>query len=146
MAEEKVTDRSFQPLTDQDLKGPATAEAPGQPAKRPAARGVPTAHVNPEVVREFGEEVVTKVSTGQKRMRWFANHIILFVIGIAVAISLKMTIYADLDEAFFLLGFGGWVGLLAIHANYALSPLLKRSRKESQIKAVIPQDDTNGEN
>ncbi len=145
MAEEKAPDRSFQPLTDQDLESPAPPEAPGQPPKRPASRGVPQAHVNPDVVREFGEEVVNKVSTGRKRMRWFANHIILCVIGIAVAISLKMTIYADLDEAFFLLGFGGWVGLLAFHANFALSPMLKRSKKESQIKAVIPQDDADGE-
>ena len=145
MAEENTPDRSFQPLTDQDLKKPEEPVAPGQPVKRPVSRGVPRAHVNPDVAREFGEEVLTKVTTGRKRMRWFANHIILFVVGIAVAISLKLTIYEDLDDAFFLVAFGAWVGLLAIHAGYALRPMLKRSDKESQIKAVIPQDDTNGD-
>jgi len=90
------------------------------------------------VVKEFEEEIVTKVATGQKRMRWFANHIILFVVGIAVAISLKLSIYTDLEDAFFLVPLAAWVGLLAIHANYAMNPILKRSSKEGELKAVIP--------
>lgn len=145
MAEEKVPERSFQPVTEQDLRKPEAPEAPGKPVKRRVSRGVPKAHVNPDVVREFEEEVVTKVTTGRKRMRLFANHFILFVVGIAVAVGLKMTIYADLEDAFFLVPFVAWVGGLAVHANYALKPMLTRSKKESQIKAVIPPADSNGE-
>ena len=145
MAEEKVPERSFQPVTEQDIKKPETPEAPGQPAKRPVSRGIPKAHVNPDMVREFEEEVTTKVTTGRKRMRMFANHFILFTVGIAVAVGLKMTIYADLENAFFLVPFVAWVGLLAIHANHALKPILKRSKKESQIKAVITSTDNNGD-
>lgn len=149
MADETGSGRSFQPVTEHDLKKPESPEepaAPGaKPAKPPASRGVPKAHVNPEVTREFEEEIVKKVTTGRKRMRWFANHVILFIVGIAVAISLKVTIFEDLDKAVFLVFFGAWIGALAIHANYALSPMLKRSKKERQIKAVIPQDENNGD-
>jgi len=145
MADEINPDRRFQPVTEQDLKKSEVPPALGQIKKPPVLRGVPMAHVNPKVVREFEEEVTHKVTTGRKRMRWFANHVILFVVGIAVAISLKMTIYEKIDTAIFLVAFGAWVGALAIHANYALSPMLKRSQKESQIKAVIPQNNGNGD-
>ena len=138
MAEEKVPERSFQPVTEQDINKPESPEAPGQPAKRPVSRGIPKAHVNPDMVREFEEEVTTKVTTGRKRMRMFANHFILFTVGIAVAVGLKMTIYADLENAFFLVPFVAWVGLLAIHANHALKPILKLSKQESQTTAGVP--------
>jgi len=145
MADEIYPDRRFQPVTEQDLKKPEVPPAPGQKKKPPVSRGVPMAHVNPKVAREFEAEVTHKVTTGRKRMRWFANHVILFVVGIAVAISLKMTIYQKIETAIFLVVFGVWVGVLAIHANYALSPTLKRSQKASQIRAVIPQNNGNGD-
>ena len=142
-----VPGRSFEPLADAPPAAPAGAEPTvDQPKKRQTPRGVPATPVDANVVKEFEEEIVTKVATGQKRMRWFANHIILFVVGIAVAISLKLSIYTDLEDAFFLMPLAAWVGLLAIHANYAMNPILKRSSKEGELKAVIPPDENDREN
>ncbi|MEE9317541.1 MAG: hypothetical protein V3U48_04545 [Rhodospirillales bacterium] len=135
-------ERSFEPLAERGPVAPSEPEAPEQPRKRARPRGLPSARVDPGVVKEFEEEIVSKVTTGRKRMRWFANHIILFVVGIAVAVSLKLSIYEDLEFAFFLVPFGVWVGLLAVHANYAMNPMLRRSEKESQLKAVIPPNDS----
>lgn len=107
---------------------------------------MPKARVNPEIAREFANEVNTKVTTGRSRMRWFANHLILFVVAIVTAVGLHMTIYQDIELAYFQIGLVGWVGVLAMHAWYAMRPLLRRSEKESQLKAVIPETDQNGEN
>jgi len=101
MADETGPGRSFQPVTEQDLKKPEVPPAPGQKKKPMVSRNVPSATVNPDVVREFEAEVIQKLTTGRKRMHWFANH--------------------------------------------ALSPILKRSKKESQIKAAIPQNNDNGD-
>ena len=136
-------ERSFAPLSQDDVIAPAERQAPpeGSPQRRPLPTGVPSARVDPEMVKEFEKEIDTKVTTGQKRMRWFANHLILFVVGIAVVIPLRLTIWTDYHNAFFYVPIGAWVGLLAIHARYAMGPLLRRSRRESQIKAVIPASD-----
>ena len=125
-------ERSFAPLSQDDVI---------VPAERPPT-GVPSARVDPEMVKEFEKEIDTKVTTGRKRMRWFANHLILFTIGITVAIPLRLTINTELHDAFFLVPLATWVGLLAVHANYALRVMLKRSDKGSQIKAVIPPTET----
>ena len=72
----------------------------------------------------------------------------MFVVGIVTTVSLQLTIYAEIEAAYFQLPMVGWVGLLALHARYAMGPILKRSDKESQLKAVIPEtlsDDENGE-
>ena len=137
-------ERSFAPLILDDVADPAVAQAPpaGSPQRRSPPTGVPSARVDPEMVKEFEQEIDTKVTTGQKRMRWFANHLILFVVGITVAIPLRLTIFEEYHEAFFLVPLAAWVGLLAVHANYALRAMLKRSDKESQIKAVIPPTET----
>ena len=134
------SDRDFAPLTDIGT-GTSEADAPSAEKKRKRQRGMPTARVDPGVVREFEEEIDTKVKSGRSRMRWFANHLILFVVGIAVVIPLRLTIWTDYHNAFFYVPIGAWVGLLALHARYAMGPLLKRSRRESQIKAVIPASD-----
>ncbi len=139
MAEENKTNRSFDPLTIEDITPPGAPEEAGAPAKRPQPRGIPTARVDPRVVREFESELINKITSGRNRMRWFANHFILFVLGIAVAIGLKLSIYSDLENEFFLVGLGAWVGILAIHVRYAMAPILERSEKESQLKAVIPE-------
>ena len=132
-------ERSFAPLSEDDVTDPAVPQAPleGSPKRRPSPTGVPSARVDPEMVKEFEKEIDTKVTTGQKRMRWFANHLILFVIGITVAIPLRLSIFTELHDAFFLVPLTAWVGLLAVHANYALRTMLKRSDRESQIKAVV---------
>ncbi len=130
------SDRDFAPLTDIGT-GTSEADTPSDEKKRGRRRGIPIARVDPGVVREFEEEIDTKVKSGRSRMRWFANHLILFVIGIAAIIPLRLTILTDYDDAFFYLPIGAWVGLLALHARYAMGPLLRRSRRESQIKAVI---------
>ena len=137
-------ERSFAPLSQDDVIVPAERQAPpeGSPQRRPPPTGVPSARVDPEMVKEFEKEIDTKVTTGRKRMRWFANHLILFTIGITVAIPLRLTINTELHDAFFLVPLATWVGLLAVHANYALRAMLKRSDKESQIKAVIPPAET----
>ncbi len=137
-------ERSFAPLSQDDITAPATPQATpdGSPQRRRRPRGVPSARVNPEMVKEFEEEIDTKVTSGRKRMRWFANHLILFVAGMAGAIPLRLTVFDEYNDAFFLLPLAAWVGLLAFHANYALRPMLKRSNKESHIKAVIPPIDT----
>ena len=137
-------ERSFAPLSQDDVIAPAERQAPpeGIPQWRPPPTGVPSARVDPEMVKEFEKEIDTKVTTGQKRMRWFANHLILFMIGITVAIPLRLTIYTEFHDAFFLVPLAAWVGLLAVHANYALRVMLKRSDKGGQIKAVIPPTET----
>ena len=137
-------ERSFAPLSQDDVIAPAERQAPpeGRPQRRPPPTGVPSARVDPEMVKEFEKEIDTKVTTGQKRMRWFANHLILFMIGITVAIPLRLTIYTEFHDAFFLVPLAAWVGLLAVHANYALRVMLKRSDKGGQIKAVIPPTET----
>ena len=137
-------ERTFAPLIQDDITAPATPQATpeGSPQRRGPPRGVPSARVNPEMVKEFEEEIDTKVTSGQKRMRWFANHFILFVAGIEGAIPLRLTVFDEYHNAFFLVPLAVWVGLLALHANYALRPVLKRSGKESHIKAVIPPTET----
>lgn len=137
-------ERSFAPLNMDEIAAPAEQQAPskGPPKRRPPPRGVPAAHVDPGVVKEFEEEIETKVTTGRSRMRWFANHLILFVAAIAAAIPLRLTIFDEFHDAFFLVPLAAWVALLAFHANYALRPMLKRSGKESHIKAVIPPSET----
>ncbi|MCH7937984.1 MAG: hypothetical protein IH994_12990 [Proteobacteria bacterium] len=136
-------ERSFAPLSQDDITAPAKTQAPATgPQRRPPPRGMPSARVDPDMVKEFEQEIDTKVTTGRKRMRWFANHLILFVAVITAAIPLRLTIYAEFHDAFFLVPLGTWVGLLAFHANYALRPMLKRSEKESQIKAIIPTTET----
>ncbi len=131
------SDRDFAPLTN---IGTGTSEADSSSAenKRTRPRGMPTARVNPGMVREFEEEIETKVKSGTSRMRWFANHLILFVIGIAAIIPLRLTILTDYHDAWFYVPIGAWVGLLALHARFAMGPILRKSRRESQIKAVIP--------
>ncbi len=133
-------ERNFAPLSQDDITAPATPQAApdGSPQRRRPARGMPSARVDPEMVKEFEEEIDTKVTSGRSRMRWFANHFILFVAGMAGAIPLRLTVFDEYHDAFFLVPLAAWVGLLAFHANYALRPMLKRSGKESQIKAVIP--------
>lgn len=131
------SDRDFAPLTD-IRTGTSEADTPSAEKKRARRRGMPTARVDPGMVREFEEEIDTKVKSGRSRMRWFANHLILFVIGIAAIIPLRLTILTDYHDAFFYVPIGAWVGLLALHARYAMGPILKRSRRESQIKAVVP--------
>ncbi len=103
---------------------------------------MPSVRVAPDMVKEFEEEIDTKVTSGRKRMRWFANHLILFVAGIAGGIPLRLTVFEEYHDAFFLVPLTAWVGLLAFHANYALRPMLKRSGKESHIKAIIPPTET----
>ena len=137
-------ERSFAPLSQDDITAPATRQAnpDGSPQRRRPPRGMPSARVAPDMVKEFEEEIDTKVTSGRKRMRWFANHLILFVAGMAAAIPLRLTVFEEYHDAFFLVPLAAWVGLLALHANYALRPVLKRSGKESQIKAVIPPTET----
>lgn len=144
MAEENLTNRSFDPLTIEDISASQASDETGAPAKRPPSRGIPKARVDPKTVMEFETELVEKVTSGRNRMRWFANHFILFVIGIAVSIGLKLSIYSDLEDEFFLVGLGAWVGILAVHARYAMVPILERSDKESQLKAVIPETPESG--
>ena len=108
---------------------------------------MPKARVHPKLAEDFQSELVEKVTSGRKRMFWFANHFILFVIGVAGAIALKFSIYEDLENEFFLVALGGWLGILAIHARYAMAPIFRRSEKESQLKAIIPDasGDENGD-
>ena len=63
---------------------------------------------------------------------------LFFFIGVAGAIALKFSIYEDLRNEFFLVALGGWLGILAIQARYAMAPIFRRSEKESQLKAIIP--------
>ena len=99
------------------------------------------------MAQEFAEEVNTKITSGRSRMRWFANHLMLFVVGIVTTVTLQFTIFSDIEAIYFQLPLVGWVGILALHASYAMGPMLRRSDKESQLKAVIPKglsDDENG--
>ncbi len=144
MADENDINRNFAPST---LEAPSRASNEAiSSTKRSPSRGMPKARVNPKMAMEFESELVEKLSSGRKRMFWFANHFILFVIGIAVAIALKLSIYAKLENEFFLVGLGAWVGILAFHARYAMAPIFRRSEKESQLKAIIPDvsDSENG--
>ena len=66
MADEndEASERSFEPLADRGPVAPSKLEAPEQPQKRALARGVPSARVDPGVVKEFGEEIDSKVIYG----------------------------------------------------------------------------------
>ncbi len=131
--------RRFTPLTEEAIA--VAAEAVSAPSKAPETgppRGLPPARVDPEMVKEFEQDIDAKVTTGRRRMRWFANHLILFVAGVAGAIPLRLMVFDEPHEAFFLVPLAVWVGLLAFHANFAIRSILKRSEKESQIKAVVP--------
>jgi len=136
----KTGERSFAPMSVEPMTAASVAAkaAPAQPRKRPPMREVPAARVDPELVRQLEREVAEKVTSGRKRMRWFANHLILFVACVAAAIPLRLMVFTDIPDAFLYLSFGVWVGLLAIHANYAMIPILRRSKAEAQLKALMP--------
>jgi len=138
--------RSFVPVRKTDLLKPNSVAEAKEVAKGTRPRGIPSANVNPLMVQEFADEVNTKISSGQSRMRWFANHLMLFVVGILTTVSLQLTIFADIDAAYFQLPLVGWVGLLALHASYAMGLMLRRSDKECQLKAVIPESFSDDEN
>jgi len=121
-------ERGFAPLSQDDVTARAKPRAP--------------ARVDPDMVKEFKQEIDTKVTIGRKRMRGFANHLTFFMAGIAGAISLRLTVFEEYHEAFFLVPLAAWGGLLAFHANYALRPMLRRSEKESQIRAAIYPSET----
>ncbi|HEY4636578.1 MAG TPA: hypothetical protein VIG92_08460 [Rhodospirillales bacterium] len=136
----KAGERSFAPMSVEPVTAAnvAAKAAPAKPRKRPPVRDVPAARVDPALVRQLEEEVERKVTSGRRRMRWFANHLILFVAGVAAAIPLRLMVFTDIEDAFLYLPFGLWVGLLAIHANYAMIPILRRSKAEAQLKALMP--------
>ncbi len=141
----RPTERSFAPLSKTDLSRPKSVIEAEEVTKGTRPRGIPSASVNPVMAQEFADEVNTKVSSGQSRMRWFANHLMLFVVGIVTTVSLQLTIYADIEAAYFQLPMVGWVGVLALHASYAMGPMFKRSDKESQLKVVIPETSSDDE-
>ncbi|MBT7942545.1 MAG: hypothetical protein HN719_04215 [Alphaproteobacteria bacterium] len=142
----RATARGFAPLPKVEPFSETPEAIAKQGGKDSRPRGIPGVRVNPDVAREFAEEVNTKVTTGRSRMRWFANHLMLFVAAIVSAVTLHMTIYTEVDIAYFQIGLVGWVGILALHARYAMGPILKRSDKESQLKAIIPETDQDAEN
>ncbi|MAF96433.1 MAG: hypothetical protein CMM60_11860 [Rhodospirillaceae bacterium] len=117
---------------ENDIPGALEDEIVHAPAKPRAP-----ARVDPDMVKEFKQEIDAKVAIGHKRMRGLANHLTFFVAAIAAVIPLRLTVFEEYHEAFFLVPLAAWVGLLAFHANYALRPILRRSGKESRIKAVI---------
>lgn len=138
-------ERSFAPLSQDEIKAAKPAAKEQEKAKRrtPPPGSLPPARVDLKIVRELEHEIERKVASGRKRMRWFANHLILFVAGVAGAVPLKLYIFPELHDAFLYVPFAVWVGLLAIHANYAMNPILKRSKAEAQLKALVPQKDEN---
>ena len=138
----KTAERSFTPLSVEQITAAAdgAAKAPAKARKRPPVGEFPAARVDPELVRQLEEQVEQKVTSGRKRMRWFANHLFLFVAGVAAAIPLRLMVFTDLNNAFLYLPFGLWVGLLAIHLNYAMIPILRRSKAEAQLKALLPAE------
>jgi hypothetical protein len=137
----RTGERSFAPLAVEPVTAAnvAAKAAPPKPRPRPPLRDVPAARVDPALVRQLEQEVAAKVTSGRKRMRWFANHLILFVAAVAAAIPLRLMVFTDIPDALLYLPFGLWVGLLAIHANYAMIPILRRSKAEAQLKALVPK-------
>jgi len=139
----RTGERSFAPMAVEPVTAAnlaAKAAAP-KPRPRPPVRDVPPARVDPALVRQLEQEVAQKVKSGRTRMRWFANHLILFVAGVAAAIPLRLMVFTDIEDAFLYLPFGAWVGLLAVHLNYAMIPILKRSKAQAQLKALVPSAD-----
>ena len=138
----KTAERSFAPRSIEPVTAASVATKMPAPArKRPPPREVPAARVDPELVRQLEREVEQKVTSGRKRMRWFANHLILFVAGVAAAIPLKLMVFTTIPDGYLYLAFGAWVGLLAVHANYAMIPILRRSKAEAQLKALVPREE-----
>jgi hypothetical protein len=135
--------RSFAPLSATEIAAAAKAaeKKPEKARKRPPPREIPAARVDPGLVRQLEQEIEQKVKSGRSRMRWFANHLILFVAGVAAAVPLKLSAFPDMPNAYLYLPFGAWVGLLAIHLNYAMIPILRRSKAEAQLKALVPSSD-----
>ena len=138
-------ERSFAPLSPQEIQAakPAAKEQEKVKRRSPPPGGIPAARVDPELVKQLEKEVERKVKSGRRRMRWFANHLILFVAGVAGAVPLKLYIFPEMHNAFLYVPFAVWVGLLAIHLNYAMNPILKRSKAEAQLKALMPRKDEN---
>ena len=90
-------ERSFAPVAKVDLFKPNSVAEAEEVAKGTRPRGIPSASVNPAMARESADEVNTKISSGRSRMRWFANHLMLFVVGIVTSVSLQLTIYSDVE-------------------------------------------------
>ncbi len=111
--------RSFAPLTKE-----AIAVA--------AAR-----RIDPGLLREFTDEINNNVTTGRSRMRWFAHHMILFAVGVVIAVPLQSFVLIDIEQEFFQLSLVAWVGFLVIHAHYAMKPILRRSAKAGQLEAMV---------
>lgn len=133
-------ERSFAPLSAEEIEAAAVAAKEPEKAKRrrPSTGEIPAARVDPEMVRQLENEINVKVASGRTRMRWFANHLILFAAAVVGAVPVKLYMFPDLHEAFLYVPFATWVGLLAIHANYAMTPILRRSKTEPQLKALVP--------
>ena len=93
---------SFAPLIEEAIA--VAAEAESGPSKAPETgppSGVPTARVDPEPVKKFEHEIDEKITTGRRRMRWFANHLILFDAGVVGEIPLRLTVFNEYHDAFF---------------------------------------------
>jgi hypothetical protein len=84
MADEYKPNRNFKPVTIDEVSPSRVVKEASAPSKRPASRGMPKARVNPKLAQEFDSELVHKITSGRKRMFWFANHFILFVLGVTL--------------------------------------------------------------
>lgn len=93
--------------------------------------------VDPGLVREVADEIDNNVTTGRMRLRWFSHHMILFAVGIVIAIPLQSFVLIDIEQEFFQLSLAAWVGFLVIHAHYAMDPILRRSSKVGQLEAMV---------
>ena len=133
--------RSFAPLTDNVIAAsvqPARLEPATASESKAPPSGIPGTRVDIGLVLAFAHEIDAKVTVGRQRMRWFANHLIVFAAGVAVAMPLHLWAFADIEPAYALLPLAAWIGVLAVHAHYAMNPILRRSPKESQLRALLP--------
>jgi len=82
MAGENDINRSFTPLSLDEISPSWPTNDASSSRKRSKPRGMPKARMHPKLAEDFQSELVEKVTSGRKRMFWFANHFILFSLAL----------------------------------------------------------------
>ncbi len=98
---------------------------------------VPSAYASPQIpdspaaeeIKKTFEEKSRKVGKASKRMRWFAHHLIAYLAVAAFIVPLDHFYFQD-ERTWFLIPVVGWGGVLAIHARFAMEPMLNPDKNE----------------
>lgn len=87
----------------------------------------------PEPVVEVPAWQVEALRLGRKRMRMFANHLIGYLSATTIALPLAIFyLKTDVDRNFVYLALFSWLGIIAIHASYAMKPIMENRKSEKE--------------